>query len=189
MKLENIFTKMPFLETDRLVLKKIEDEDYQDLFEIYDNDKVFEFCGILPKHNVETVKNMINHFERDYNKKSRMKLGIFIKGDSQKMVGIIEAMDFKKKIDSVTIGYYLSEEYWGKGIATEALLVLIKFLFEVADMNRIQAEVMTHNEASKQVLSNNNFIKEGTLRQAAFWAGKGIIDYEIYSILRTEYDT
>ena len=53
------------------------------------------------------------------------------------MVGIIETMDFKKKINMVTIGYFLAEEYWGKGIASEVVSILIKFLFEKVNINRI----------------------------------------------------
>jgi len=74
------------------------------------------------------------------------------------------------------IGYFLAESNWGRG-ATEAVSLLIRYLFTEADVNRIQAEVMPRNEASKKVLLKNGFIKEGTL-----WSGKGIVDLEIYSM-------
>lgn len=188
MNIEMIFEKFPVLESNNLILKKIEREDIQEVFAIYDNDKVFEFCGILPKHNIETVGNMIGHFERDYNKKSRIKFGIFSKNESNKLVGIIEAMDFNQKVNMTTIGYFLAEEYWGKGIASEAVSILVKFLFETVNINRIQAEVMIANKASKRVLLKNGFIREGLLRQATFWSGRGIVDLEVFSILRGEYN-
>lgn len=87
----------------------------------------------------------------------------------------------------MTIGYFLDESTWGKGIATQAVNLLIRFLFTEADINRIQAEVMTQNEVSKKVLLKNGFIKEGTLRQATLWSGKGIVDLEIYSMLKEDY--
>lgn len=187
MNVETIFGEFPVLESNNLILKKIEKEDVQEVFAIYNNDKVFEFCGILPKHNIENVGKMIGHFERDYNKKSRIKLGIFLKNENNKLIGIIEAMDFNQKVNMVTIGYFLAEEYWGKGIASEAVSILIKFLFKNVDINRIQAEVMLANKASKRVLLKNGFTKEGLLRQAAFWSGRGIVDLEIFSILRGDY--
>jgi [ribosomal protein S5]-alanine N-acetyltransferase len=152
MKIEIIFSKFPVLESDSLILKKIEKEDVKEVFAIYNNDKVFEFCGILPKHNIDTAGNMIGHFERDYNKKSRIKWGIFSKNGSNKLVGIIESMNFEQKVNMVTIGYFLAEEHWGQGIASEAVSIVIKFLFEKANINRIQAEVMPANEPSKRVL-------------------------------------
>jgi len=183
-----IFGNFPVLECENLILNRIEKEDVQEVFAIYSNDKVFEFCGILPKHNIDTVGNMIGHFDRDYNKKSRVKWGIFSKKDSNKLVGIIEAMDFNQKVNMVTIGYFLAEEYWGKGIASEAVEALIGFLFETANINRIHAEIMPKNTASKKVLIKNGFIKEGLVRQANLWPGKGVVDLEIYGILKEDYN-
>jgi ribosomal-protein-alanine N-acetyltransferase len=182
-----VFEQFPIIKSDSLVLKKIDVRHLEEVYEIYRNDKVFEYCGIIPKHNKDTVKTMIGHFERDYNKKSRVKWGIFTNSESDRLVGIIEAFDFNQKVNMVTIGYFLAESYWGKGIATRAVKMLLGFLFEDVNVNRIQAEVMPLNEISKKVLLKNGFIKEGTLRQASFWSGKGIVDLEIYSILKKDY--
>lgn len=188
MNLEKIFINFPVLQSDQLVLKKIEEIHLQELFAIYDNEHVFQYCGILPKHNIQTVSKMIGHFERDYQKKSRVKWGVFHKNQDT-LLGIIESMDFNQKVNMVTIGYFLAEEYWGKRIATEAVRLLVNFLFEEVQINRIQAEVMPANEVSKKVLLKNGFLKEGLLRQASLWSGKGIVDLEIYSILKEDYSS
>ncbi|MGG2055113.1 GNAT family protein [Lysinibacillus pakistanensis] len=187
MNLTKVFEEFPILRSSKLELKKIEDRHLQKLFDIYDNEKVFEFCGIIPKHNLQTVSKMIGHFDRDYQKKSRVKWGIFQKSQNDTLVGIIEAMDFNQKVDMVTIGYYLAEAYWGKGIATEAVHMIVKYLFEEVAINRIQAEVMPLNEPSKKVLLKNGFLKEGLIRQASLWSGKGIVDLEIYGYLKEDY--
>ena len=175
------------IKEDAIRLGKIEVAHLDDVFAIYNNDRVFEYCGIIPKHNLQTVKNMIGHFERDYNKRSRVKWGIYLNEEPNKLVGIIEAVDFNQKVNMVTVGYFLEESYWRRGIATEALRLLVHYLFETIHMNRIQAEVMVANDHSKRVLLKNGFTKEGTLRQASLWSGKGIVDLEIYAILRDEY--
>ncbi|WP_410771561.1 GNAT family N-acetyltransferase [Fontibacillus sp. BL9] len=176
--------QLPVLQSERIRIQKIEEEHLEGVFAIYSNDRVFDYCGILPKHNKETVRNMIGHFQRDYLKKTRVKWGIFAGDD---MVGILEACDFDQKVNMVTIGYFLAEGYWGRGIASEAVALLVEFLFKEAGVNRIQAEVMPANEASKKVLLKNGFLKEGTLRQAKVWTGKGIVDLEIYGILQRDY--
>lgn len=187
MNIERVFEQFPILTSDNLVLKKIEDHHLDEVYEIYSNDKVFEYCGIIPKHNKDTVKSMIGHFERDFNKRSRIKWGIFASHEPDRLLGIIEAMDFNQKVNMVTIGYFLAKSNWGRGIATEAVSILIKFLFLDVNVNRIQAEVMPPNEISKKVLLHNGFMKEGTLRQATLWSGKGIVDLELYSILQEDY--
>lgn len=108
----------------------MEEHHLPELFSIYDNDAVFQHCGIIPKHNLQTVKKMIGHFERDYTKKSRVKWGIFQKNMPHTLVGIIEIMDLNQKVNAVTIGYFLAEEHWGKGIATEAVSTLVTFLLK-----------------------------------------------------------
>ncbi len=187
MDIEAMFEQFPILKSDGLVLKKIEDYHFNEVFEIYNNDIVFEYCGIIPKHNKDTVKNMIGHFERDFNKRSRVKWGVFANDESDRLLGIIEVFDFNQKVNMVSIGYFLAESHWGRGIAAEAVKIMLDYLFMDVNVNRIQADVMPPNERSKKVLLKNGFIKEGTLRQATVWAGKGIVDLEIYSILREEY--
>jgi ribosomal-protein-alanine N-acetyltransferase len=187
LKLSKVFEQFPTLESEQLILKKIEVNNLEEVYGIYSNDQVFEYCGIIPKHNKDTVKNMIGHFERDFTKGVRVKWGIFLKNNPYILVGIIEAMDFDQKVDMVTIGYFLAEPYWGRGIAGQVVHLVMKYLFETVEVNRIQAEVMPFNERSKRVLLKNGFIKEGTLRQAHVWSGKGLIDLEIYSVLAEEY--
>lgn len=84
MNIKAVFVQFPILKSNDYVLKAIEDDHLDEVYEIYNNDKVFEYCGIIPKHNKETVKNMIGHFERDYNKRSRVKWGIFANEDCNK---------------------------------------------------------------------------------------------------------
>jgi len=187
MNMETIFNSLPNLKSEPITLKKIEENNLEDVFEIYSNDRVFEFCGIIPKYNKETVKKMIGHFERDYHKKTRVKWGIF-NNANEKLVGILEAQEFNQKVNMVTIGYFLAESYWGKGIATQSVQLLVEFFFKEVNVNRIQAEVMPLNVNSKKVLLKNGFMKEGTLRQATLWSGKGIVDLEIYGLLKEYYN-
>lgn len=187
MNLDAVFGQFPILKSDTLTLKKVEEHHLEEVYDIYSNDTVFEYCGIIPKYNKATIKNMIGHFERDFIKRSRIKWGILTNVDSERVVGIMEAFDFNQKVNMVTIGYFLAETEWGQGIAAEATRIVVKFLFEDVDVNRIQAEVMPANERSKRVLLKNGFIKEGTLRQASLWSGKGIVDLEIYGLLQREY--
>ncbi|RUS47890.1 GNAT family N-acetyltransferase [Cohnella sp. AR92] len=187
MSIDQLYGSFPVIVGERVRLGKIEPAHLNDVFAIYDNDRVFEFCGIIPKHNIETVSNMIGHFERDYLKRSRVKWGIFLNDAPNKLVGIAEAFDYNQKVNMITIGYFLEESYWAQGIASESVRLLLRYLFETVEINRIQAEVMIGNEASKRVLTKNGFIKEGTIRQGSVWSGKGVVDLELYAILRNEY--
>ncbi|MCR2807105.1 GNAT family N-acetyltransferase [Paenibacillus soyae] len=188
MNMEALFAEFPRLESGGLILKRIEERHLDELFDIYSNDRVFDYCGIIPKHNKTTVKSMIGHFDRDYNKRTRVKWGIFASDEPESLLGIMEAFDWNQKVNMVTVGYFLAESSWGRGVATNALGLLVRFLFEEANVNRIQAEVMPGNESSKRVLLKNGFVREGLLRQASFWSGKGVVDLEVYGLLRGEFE-
>ncbi len=83
------------------------------------------------------------------------------------------------------LGYYIAEEYWGKGIMTEAVKQICKYVFEKSDMIRIFAEPFAYNIASCRVLEKAGFQYEGTLRNNAVKNGK-VIDMKMYSLLKEE---
>ncbi len=83
------------------------------------------------------------------------------------------------------LGYYISEEYWGKGIMTEAVKQICEYVFSKSDIIRIYAEPFAYNIASCRVLEKAGFQYEGTLRNNAVKNGK-VIDMKMYSILKAE---
>ena len=83
------------------------------------------------------------------------------------------------------MGYYISQDYWGKGIATCAVKQLCEYVFHNTDIIRIFAEPFSHNTASCRVLEKAGFSYEGTLRKNAIKNG-AILDMKMYSILKNE---
>lgn len=83
------------------------------------------------------------------------------------------------------LGYYIAEEYWGKGIMTEAVKQICGYVFDKSDIIRIYAEPFVYNAASCRVLEKAGFQYEGTLRSNAVKNGE-IIDMKMYSLLKTE---
>lgn len=83
------------------------------------------------------------------------------------------------------LGYYIAEEYWGRGIMTNAVKQICKYVFEKSDIIRIYAEPFAYNTASCRVLEKAGFQYEGTLRNNAVKNGK-ILDMKMYSLLKEE---
>lgn len=81
------------------------------------------------------------------------------------------------------LGYYVAEEYWGKGVATEAVKLICDYVFENTDILRIFAEPFAYNTASCRVLEKAEFLCEGTLRKNAVKCGK-VTDMKMYSKIR-----
>ena len=83
------------------------------------------------------------------------------------------------------LGYYIAEEYWGKGIMTEAVKQLCDYVFSHTDIIRIYAEPFSYNIGSCRVLEKAGFQYEGTLRSNALKNGN-VLDMKMYSKLKTE---
>ncbi len=104
----------------------------------------------------------------------------------QKVIGSIGA--FRQgniHRQTAELGYYIAEGYWGKGIMSEAVKQICRFVFDHSDIIRIYAEPFAYNAASCRVLEKAGFQYEGTLRNNAVKNGK-IVDMKIYSLLNTE---
>lgn len=83
------------------------------------------------------------------------------------------------------IGYYIAEEYWGKGLMTEAVKQICSYIFDKSNIVRIYAEPFSYNKASCRVLEKAGFLYEGTLISNAIKNGK-TIDMLMYSRLKTD---
>ncbi|WP_124099294.1 GNAT family protein [Ruminococcus sp. Marseille-P6503] len=84
------------------------------------------------------------------------------------------------------LGYYLAEECWGRGVMTEAVRQICRYVFSHSDIIRIYAEPFAYNTGSCRVLEKAGFQYEGTLRCNAVKNGK-VLDMKMYSLLRENY--
>ncbi|MCM1437970.1 MAG: GNAT family N-acetyltransferase [Roseburia sp.] len=81
------------------------------------------------------------------------------------------------------IGYYVGEQFWGNGIATEAVRLACKHVFDSTDIVRIYAEPFAENIASCRVLEKNGFVSEGILRKNAYKNGN-FRDMKMFALVK-----
>ncbi len=98
-------------------------------------------------------------------------------------IGVFRQQNIHRQ--TAEMGYYIAEEYWGKGIMTDAVKQICEYVFENSDILRIYAEPFAYNTGSCRVLEKAGFQYEGTLRNNAVKNGK-VIDMKMYSLLREE---
>ncbi len=84
------------------------------------------------------------------------------------------------------IGYVLYKEHWSKKIMSTALGSLLNFAIELLNLHSLEAKLSPHNIASKKLLLNHNFIKEGHIKEDYYFNGY-FLDTEIYSLLKHNY--
>jgi ribosomal-protein-alanine N-acetyltransferase len=81
---------------------------------------------------------------------------------------------------TVTVGYWLGEQFWGRGIMTEVVTGVTEFCFDNFSLHRISAEVFANNPASARVLEKAGFTFEGRLKNNVMKDGQ-VLDSLLYA--------
>jgi len=99
--------------------------------------------------------------------------------------GIGYTMQYDVARRSAEIGYWLGEDFWGRGIATEALIAMTDHAFANHDLCRVFAHVFDWNQASARVLEKAGYAFEGRMRKSVTKEGQ-TIDQLMYAMIREE---
>ena len=159
------FTRIPTIRTERLTLRQITLNDLQDVFEYGNDPAVSEYLLWKPHPDINFTKQYLNYIATLYKKAKFYDWGIEFEG---KMIGTCGFSVFDLENNSAQIGYVLNSHYWNKGIAREAVAVLLRVGFEMLGLERIEARYMEENIGSERVAIKSGFSKEGVLRNAIY---------------------
>lgn len=170
-----LFDRFPYLTSNPITLRQISENDLDAIYAIYSNPEHFRHSPDVSSRHKETILKRIDHFNRDFQKKKRLFLGL---EKDREIVGILECFDYKKRLSQVTIGYRIHHTFWGQGLATKGLTLLTGYLHNDCQIKTIKAYVMVENIASKTVLEKNNFYVIGSEHQN--WKGHGEVDLLVF---------
>src|SRR5919206_1949976 len=106
---------------------------------------------------------------------------IAVEGAAVGGIGLTLAEDIHRR--TAEIGYWLGEEYWGRGIATAAVRAVTEHALTSQDLRRVFALPFAENRASARVLEKAGFALEGVLRSSAVKDGR-VLDQLLYARIR-----
>jgi ribosomal-protein-alanine N-acetyltransferase len=175
------FSPFPNLETERLQLRRLVNDDFKEVFLLRSNKEIMKY---IPRPLAETMEDALEHISAINSKiesNEGINWAITLKNDS-KLIGIIGHYRLKPEHYRAEIGYMLLPEYYGKGIMTEAIKEAVKYGFEVMKLHSIEAIIDPRNSASEKVLQKNGFIKEAHFIENEYYEGE-FLDTVVYSIL------
>lgn len=185
MEIEKVFGDLPTLETERLILRKVTLEDVEDMHAYGSNEAVSKYVSWDTHETISDTKDFVELVLNKYENKQVSPWGIEYK-ENGKFIGTIDFVYWQPKHKTAEIGYVISEDYWGKGLTTEAAREIIRFGFEKMDLVRIQARCFVENIGSARVMEKSKMAFEGVIRKGMFVKGKHQ-DLKIYSILKEEF--
>lgn len=181
---ENAFNDFPKLRTDRLILREIILSDASSFYEHHKTIHGSPFWdGEL--QSVEETENLITKIRKRYENQESIHWGISLK-DNDELIGCCLMFEFELK-SKVALGFWLSEEYQGRGIVTEAVKCIVDYGLTHMNLHRITSGCHPENFASYKVLLRSGFKVEGRLREFNYRKAYGWSDSIMVSILRREY--
>ncbi len=151
---KKLFSEIPCLTGDRLVLRRITRADRDGLQELMENQNVYRWLPTFLFERQYADPDAVIDRLYDEGWKESILLGIF---QGEEFCGIAELYGWRDPIHKISVGYRLRERCWGKGIASEALRMLVDYLYRETDIEIITASTMIENRASANVLRKNGF--------------------------------
>lgn len=153
------------LKGNQIRLRLLEKSDAQPLAKVANNKKIADnLRDVFPYPY--TIKDANWFIDMVQSQAETPRFAIEYQGEFAGMIGLHLQPDVYRK--SVEIGYWLGEPFWGKGIATEAVKLIVDYGFKNLDINRIWAGVFAYNAGSKRVLEKNGFEPEAVLKKAVY---------------------
>ena len=148
-----------------IVLKIWETRDVEALLKYAGNPKITQFMsdGFAGVSTPEGAAKFIAFANSGSDKIYRA-----IEADGQVVggIGVLMQTDIHRK--NAELGYWLAEPFWGKGITTKAVEMLVSEAFEQLDITRIFARPFHSNKASHRVLEKSRFQAGSYTRKGCF---------------------
>ena len=158
-------------------LRVVEKEDLPLLLDWFNNPE------IAGRYEALDFQQSKREFESRYDKLGPDEKFFFIEKKDGSKIGSIGHFP---KGNLLEIGYCILPDERGRGYCTEAVQIMVDYLFLSRELVRIQATTDADNFASQRVLEKAGFKKEGILRKSGFIRGKWK-DGCLFSILREEW--
>jgi len=118
--------------------------------------------------------------------KTDMILAIEVKGQAAGGIGLHSMKDVYRY--NAELGYWLSEKYWGMGIISDAIGVMVNYAFNHTRWLRVFATIYEYNTPSMRVLEKNGFTREAIHRKTVMKEGK-LLDEHLYALLKENWIT
>jgi len=125
--------------------------------------------------NPYTIEDATEFITQEINKEPAERFLVYWKNELAGEIGITLKKDVFRL--NAEIGYFISEKFWGKGLATQAVEKMTEYTFNHFDVVRIVAGVFDFNKSSMKVLEKNGYYLESIRKNAVIKNGKIIDDY------------
>lgn len=144
--------------TERLIIRPIEEKDYEDICEYGTDVETGKYMIYWPKTR-ETIRTFIKACEEAAMQETPMWREYVIQlKDSLKVIGNVSLIISKSDLITAEIGWISNKDYWGRGYMSEAVDVIIQYTFQTTHIKKILATCTEKNIASLKVMEKSGML-------------------------------
>ena len=166
-------------------MRKLLYSDQANIFEYAKNPEVAKHLLWDTHENEFDTIQFLNLVYEAYNHNNPAPWGIELKSN-KKIIGTAGFVGWDREKKEMEVGYALAQNYWGKGIVTEAIKEVVKFGFEQLELSSITSRCKPVNIGSYRVLEKSGFIFDGIIKDQLLVKGK-LEDMRMYSFTSKNY--
>ena len=188
MDISTVFSPFPHLTTERLLLRALRADDLDDLYAYASDPELARYTEWDHYGSRDEAAIDLNGYLQRYDRLDQPLpvWGIEHRAD-KRLIGICNISRWWLEDRRAEIGYAVSRQYWGSGLALEAARAMIDFGFTHMGLMRLQATCLPINEPSQRVMRKLGLHHEGRLRSYETWGGIAQ-DLEMYALTRTDWE-
>ena len=174
---------LPVLESARLRLRTIRDDDAAALLVLHGDAEVMRYWSTSPWTGIEQAHAHLQRVRRD--REAGVLPWAVADRASDALIGAATLFRIDPVHRHAEIGYALGRAHWGKGLASEAVRLVLHHAFDTLDLERIEADTDPRNASSCRMLERLGFVREGLLRKRWF-VNNEWCDTAFYGLLRED---
>lgn len=186
MPLEPNFTPFPILETPRLRLRQITEEDVPEIFAMRSDKELMRYIDRPLAQTEDDARELLGRINTALEQNNGINWGICLKNDNT-LKGVISFWRLDKENYRGETGYMLKSEVQGKGLMKEALAAVLQYGFFTMNLHSVEANINPANKASAALAERMGFVQEAYFRENYYYDGK-FLDSAIYSLLVSDFN-
>ena len=175
----------PQLQGRRVRLRGPRSEDAQALFTLFSDPAVMRYWSRPPMTTLGEAQGLIGEMLDSFQQRTLLNWMLTTRDDDS-VIGTCTLFRIDARHRHAEIGYALRSDYWGQGLAREAVALVLDWAFRRLDLQRVEADIDPANEGSRQLLLRLGFASEGVLRQR-FFVGDVVTDSELFGLLAEDW--
>ena len=176
----------PIAVSEHLALMPLEFRDADELFSLTDRNRTYLRHWLPWLDNItrpEDTRAFIRAAQAQASQNNGTQLAIRLNGRISGIVGHHQ-IDWRNRLTS--LGYWVGEEFQGRGLVTAASRALVSHAFDHAQLNRVEIRCATENDKSRAIPMRLGFREEGLLQDAE-WLYDHFVDHIVYAMLARDW--